>query len=111
MIDLGAVASMIGSLVVAVLGSSVVTACLQRRWSKKDKNDAEVSAIRLSLLFNLQNFGEKIISRGYCTSLEYNQFCDAYKTYKALDGDGYADSLKEQIDEVNKNTIQGGMLI
>lgn len=96
---------------VAVLGSTLVTACLQRYWSQKDKDKTEVVAIRLSLLFNLQNFGEKIVNNQSCSQAEYNQFKDAYDTYKALGGDGYADTLKAAIDNILAKSIEGGNIL
>lgn len=93
-----------------VLGSGTITAVVTWLLTRIDKKGALNNAVRMSLLINLQGFGKEIVNRGYCSSLEYNQFCDAYEAYKALDGDGYADSLMAAIEKVNKNSIEGGLL-
>lgn len=93
-----------------VLGSGTITAVVTWLLTRLDKKGAIKNAVRMSLLINLQAFGKEIVNRGYCTVLEYNQFCEAYAAYKKLDGDGYADSLMETIESINKKSIEGGLL-
>lgn len=62
-----------------------------------------------NLLTNLQNEARRIVNKGYITHLEYKQFKDMYQCYKDLGGDGYADELHAQVEEINKLTIQGGL--
>lgn len=101
------------SIVCAILGSgtitSVVTLLLTRYFTKKDKESVETRATMYNLLVNLQNEARRIVSVGYISRLEYNQFKDMYKCYKDLGGDGYADELMAQIEEINRLTIQGGL--
>lgn len=103
-------AEIIATIVCSVIGSGTLTAFVTYFLARLDKNNALRDGVRMSLLINLQSFGEKIINRGYCTSLEYRQFCEAYEAYKKLDGDGYADSLKESIEKVNTKSIEGGIV-
>lgn len=98
------------TIICSVLGSGVVSTLVTWLLSRVDKNNALRDGVRMSLLINLQNFGEKIVNKGYCTHLEYRQFCDAYDAYKKLDGDGYADSLKEAIETINTKSIEGGII-
>lgn len=99
------------AILVAILGSSALNTVIQRHYAKKDKGSANSKATMFCLLVNLQNEARRIIEHGYITRLEYNQFCDMYDTYKAMGGDGYADELKKQVDEVFRLTIQGGHIV
>lgn len=107
------VATVIVPCVVAVLGSgafsSVVTLWLNRYYSKQDKDSAETKATMYNLLTNLQNEARRIVALGYISRLEYNQFKDMYQCYKDMGGDGYADELKQQVEEINRLSIQSGM--
>lgn len=101
------------TVLLSVLGSSafssVVTLLVNRAFARKDRKSAETRATMYNLLTNLQNEARRIVNKGYIDHREYNQFLDMYKCYKDMGGDGYADDLKEQVDMINKLTIQGGM--
>lgn len=101
------------TVTLAVIGSgglsSAITICLTRWFAKKDKVGIETKATMFNLLMNLQNEARRLINVGFITRLEYQQFTEVYDTYKALGGDGWADELKAQIDELNRLTIQGGL--
>lgn len=99
------------TVLVAILGSSALNTVITRHYVKKDRQSANTKGIMFCLLISLQNEARRIIERGYISRLEYNQFSEMYQTYKQLGGDGFADELKKQIDEISRITLQGGQII
>lgn len=89
-------------IVVAIIGSSALTTLITALVNKKKKKSALEKGVMFSLLYVLQIYGEKLISKGSVTQLEYNQFSDMYATYKALEGDGYADLIKADVDKLDR---------
>lgn len=97
------------TIVVTVLGSSALNTVINRHYIKKDRQNAYHKGTMFCLLLSLQNEARRIIEHGYITRLEYNQFCEMHQAYKEMGGDGYADELKKQIDEISRLTLQGGI--
>lgn len=102
-------AQIIVAVLVAIIGSSTLNTIISRHYTKKDRQSAYHKGTMFCLLLSLQNEARRIIEHGYITRLEYNQFCEMYQAYKEMGGDGYADELKRQIDEIARITLQGGM--
>lgn len=94
-------------LAVAVLGSGVLStiiSCLfQMRSDKKKKLDKFETGMCLLLLSSLKRDGNDLIAKGKVSKNEYDSFEATYNAYKALGGDGWADSVKAQIDALEKN--------
>lgn len=88
----------------AILGSSaftlVVNAIIDAIKEKKGKKKHEREAVKLALLFCLQSYGEKLLRKDSIEEIDVRQFDDMYKEYKALDGDGYADKIKQEVDKL-----------
>lgn len=112
------------TIIIAILGCSafntIVGAIIEHfRTKAKEKKEAEkerlekekaktlteevIEAIKYSLLYCLQAYGEKLIAKGEITLIEYNQFVAMYDTYKAIGGDGFADSIKLIVDKLPRN--------
>lgn len=102
-------ADIVITVLVAILGSSALNTIINRHFTKKDKQSAYQKGTMFCLLLSLQNEARRIIEHGYITRLEYNQFVEMHKAYKEMGGDGYADELKKQVDEIAKITLKGGI--
>lgn len=86
------------AIIVAIIGSGIITKLIDvwLEWRKSKKNPMK-DGVKFCLLNALRTYGEGLVARGDITSLELSAFEEAYQTYKALDGDGYADKLKEDV--------------
>lgn len=102
--------TMLASIICTALGSGSLTAFVTWLIGRAERSDKIKIALRMCLCINLQTYGKDIINKGYCSSLEYKQFDEGYKAYKALGGDGYIDNIMQAVDTVNQKTIEGGML-
>lgn len=91
-------------IIIAIIGSSaftaIVNALIELIKNRTGQKSLFGKALRLCLLSDLQAYGTRLASQETLTREEYNQFCEMYQCYKALKGDGYADRLKAEVDEV-----------
>jgi len=94
-------------IVLAILGSGVVStliSCLfQMRSDRKKKLDRFEEGMRLLLLSALKMTGRAILHEGTVTKSDYDSFVATYNAYKSLDGDGWADGIKDQVDALEKS--------
>lgn len=88
-------------IVVAIIGSGILTKLIDVfiEWVKSKKNPMK-AGIKFCLLNDLRTYGEGLIAQGNISSLQLKAFNEAYQTYKDLDGDGYADKLKEDVSNL-----------
>lgn len=94
------------AIIVAIIGSGIITKLLDELIGAiKHRKNPMVAGIRFCLLKDLTDYGEGLLSKGTVTASDIKQFEDMYKTYKALDGDGYADRLKDAIDKLSLNVV------
>lgn len=90
------------AIVMAIVGSSAFTAIINavieliknRTGSKK----VETEAIKYSLLCCLQAYGERLTASGSIDQVQYSQFEEMYLIYKKMNGDGFADRIKKDVD-------------
>lgn len=103
-----AMTEIILTLVAALLGSTgvstVVVACLNHRWSKKDKKnalmDALVEAQQVVMLDRIRYLGEKYIAAGEIRLADKLNLKAMYKAFKKLGGNGDADPIMEEVDRL-----------
>ena len=101
-------------LVLGILGSGVLStliSCIfQMRRDKKQEtakfregmNKLE-KGLSLLLLSSLKRDGKDLKAQGTISKTEYDSFEATYNAYKSLGGDGWADSVKAEIDALEKN--------
>lgn len=96
------------TILVAILGSgslsAIVVACLNRHWSKKDKNDtridALVSAQKVLMVDRVHFLGEKYIAAGQISLENKETVQGMYDAYKALGGNGHLETIMHEIDRL-----------
>lgn len=64
---------------------------------EKEKGDVMKQAICLILLRNLQSFAADLLEKEAVEQRDLEQFDEMYNTYKALDGDGFADRWRADV--------------
>ena len=98
--------SVILSIVLAVIGSTgmstVIVALLQRKWSKSDKHDAIVIALKVLMIDRVKYVGACHIKNKGITLDDKEMLKEMHDAYKALGGNGHLDMI---MSEVNKLPI------
>lgn len=99
---------MILTIILAVIGSSgiasIVVACLQRHWSKKDKGDARIDALveaqQVMMIDRVRYLGRNYIKNGYVALQDKENLCSMYAAYKALGGNGHLETIMSEVDRL-----------
>lgn len=86
------------TVLASVLASSGFWAFIQ---NKRDKKDAKTLMILGIGYQQIRTIGNEYIHRGWISLEEYNEFIKyLYSPYKALNGDGAADRIKETLSHL-----------
>lgn len=99
---------MILTLVLAVVGSSgvasIVVACLQRHWSKKDKTDTRIDALveaqQVMMVDRVRYLGRCYIKDGFVSIQDKENLNSMYSAYKALGGNGHLETIMAEVDRL-----------
>lgn len=99
---------MLLTLILAVVGSSgvasIVVACLQRHWSKKDKGDARIDALveaqQVMMVDRVRYLGREYIKDGFITIQDKENLVSMYNAYKALGGNGHLETIMAEVDRL-----------
>ena len=87
-------------VVIAVLSSGALSALVSGIFSLiKDKRGTGRMVVLLAG-DRLYEKGKKICEQDFVDGEEYKQYCEMYKCYKELDGNGYADGFKSRMDKL-----------
>lgn len=96
------------TILLAVVGSSgvasVVVACLQRHWQKKDKEDGRIDALvtaqQVLMVDRVRHLGRTYIQDGYIELSDKENIRAMYKAYKDLGGNGNLETIMSEIDRL-----------
>lgn len=99
---------MILTIILAVIGSSgiasIVVACLQRHWSKKDKGDARIDALveaqQVMMIDRVRYLGREYIKDGFVGIADKENLNNMYAAYKALGGNGHLETIMSEVDRL-----------
>ena len=100
------------TILLAVVGSSgiasVVVACLQHHWTKKERADSRIDALvqaqQVMMIDRVKYLGRCYIKDGNITMDDKQNVKAMYDAYKALGGNGH---LKTVMDEIEKLPVVG----
>ena len=95
-------------LLVSVLCStgvtSIVLACLNRYWAKKDKHDERIDALvdaqKVLMIDRVRHLGQSYIDDQQITLDDKENLEDMYKSYKALGGNGHLDTVMSEVESL-----------
>ena len=101
-------------LVIGILGSGVLSTLISCIFQARRDKKQEISKFKdgmtkfekgmsLLLLSSLKRDGKDLKAQGTISKNEYDSFEATYNAYKSLGGDGWADSVKAEIDALEKN--------
>lgn len=103
---------MVWTILLAVIGSSgvasIVVACLQRHWSKKDKGDERIDALvkaqQVMMIDRVRYLGKCYIEDGFIALADKENIAAMYSAYKALGGNGHLETI---MSEINRLEVKG----
>lgn len=99
---------MVWTILLAVIGSSgvasIVVACLQRHWSKKDKGDERIDALvkaqQVMMIDRVRYLGKCYIEDGHIAIADKENLVGMYNAYKALGGNGHLETIMAEVDRL-----------
>lgn len=91
-----AIAALISALVSTI--ATQINRRIDKKEAAKEKKDIQKQAICFILLRNLQSFAADLLKKDTISQEEFEQFEEMYQTYKALDGNGFADKWHAEIN-------------
>ena len=94
-------------IIIAIISSGVLStliSCIFQLWNnRKKKLEKLEEGMRLLLLSDVRAMGKKLIDQGSVTREEYAVFNASYDAYKELGGDGWADGVKHNVDNLKRD--------
>lgn len=66
----------------------------------ESKRSANSTGMMLLLRIKLIEYHDEYVSKGYIPSYVYENFCDLYKAYHALGGNGLGDKMMKEIEDL-----------
>ena len=83
--------------------STIISCIFQIINEKKSKRTQFEEGMSLLLLSSLKRDARDLILQGSISKNDYDSFLATYNAYKALGGDGWADSVKNEVVTLRKN--------
>lgn len=80
--------------------TGLVLALLQRHWSKQDKQDSIVSALKVLTVDRVRYLARCYIRDGDITLEDKETLQDMHRAYKALGGNGHLDTAMEAVEKL-----------
>lgn len=89
---------------IAIIGSgalsAVVSAAVQLLCERKRNLSKFEKGMRLLLLSTIKRDGKELVANGKITKKDYDAFSATYNAYKSLGGDGWADKIMSEINDL-----------
>ena len=80
--------------------TGLVLALLQRHWSKQDKQDSIVNALKVLTLDRVKHLAKCHIKDGYIDLGDKETMQDMHRAYKALGGNGHLDTAMAAVEKL-----------
>lgn len=95
-------------ILTAVIGSSgissIVVACLNHYWAKKDKGDKRIDALMeaqmVLMVDRVRHLGRIYISEGEISLTDKEALKEMYAAYKALGGNGHLETVMAEVEQL-----------
>lgn len=88
-------------VIIAIIGSGIITKIIDVFFDyQKNKKNPLRDGVKLCLLKDLTDFGKELIAQGEATETQLRAFAEGYSAYKSLNGDGFADKIKKEVDNL-----------
>lgn len=80
--------------------TAIILAILQRKWTKDDKRDAIVDALKVLLIDRVRYLGQKYISDGSVSLSDRETLDEMHQAYKSLGGNGHLKIIMAEVGEL-----------
>nr|DAI25345.1 MAG TPA: holin protein [Bacteriophage sp.] len=80
--------------------TAIILAILQRKWTKDDKRDAIVDALKVLLIDRVRYLGQKYISDGSVSLSDRETLDEMHQAYKSLGGNGHLKIIMSEVGEL-----------
>ena len=80
--------------------TAIILAILQRKWTKDDKRDAIVDALKVLLIDRVRYLGQKYISDGSIILSDRETLDEMHQAYKSLGGNGHLKIIMSEVGEL-----------
>lgn len=80
--------------------TAVILALLQRKWSKDDKQDAMVDALKVLMIDRVRYLGQCYVARGEITLADKETLEEMHRAYKALGGNGHLNTIMDEVEDL-----------
>lgn len=80
--------------------TGLVLALLQRHWSRQDKQDCIVNALKVLTLDRVKHLAKCHIKDGYIDLGDKETMQDMHRAYKALGGNGHLDTAMAAVEKL-----------
>ena len=90
-------------MVSAVTGSGVtaiILALLQRKWSRDDKSDAIVEALKVLMVDRVRHLGQAYIAAGSVSLSDKEALEEMHRAYRALGGNGHLNTIMDEVERL-----------
>lgn len=95
-------------IIVAIVSSTglstIIVACLQRRWAKKDREDSRIDALvdaqKVMMVDRVRWLGSKYINDKEIHLEDKENLKGMYDAYKALGGNGHLTTVMNEVDRL-----------
>lgn len=80
--------------------TAIILAILQRKWTKDDKRDAIVDALKVLLIDRVRYLGQKYILDGSVSLSDRETLDEMHQAYKSLGGNGHLKTIMSEVGEL-----------
>lgn len=80
--------------------TAIILALLQRKWTKDDRQDAIVEALKVLMIDRVRYLGNRYIQEGSVKLSDKETLQDMHRAYKALGGNGHLNTVMAEVDEL-----------
>ena len=80
--------------------TAIILAILQRKWTKDDKSDAIVEALKVLMVDRVRHLGQAYIAAGSISLSDRETLDEMHQAYKSLGGNGHLKIIMSEAGEL-----------
>ena len=80
--------------------TAIILAILQRKWTKDDKRDAIVEALKVLMVDRVRHLGQSYIAAGSISLSDKEALGEMHRAYKALGGNGHLNTIMAEVEDL-----------
>lgn len=96
------------TIFLAILGSTgistIIVACLNRRWAKQDRKDSKMDAVvnglKVLTTAEVRSLGKEYVSAQAISLGDKENIEEMYQAYKKLGGNGHLDTIMSEVEKL-----------